>query len=70
MYDREESIYTYFEELLSGVNEYDILLSWSEIVDTHISRTGVSTQIENIWQRLVRNYENRTVKNKNKKSWC
>ena len=34
MYDREESIYMYFEELLSAVNEDDILLSWSEIVDT------------------------------------
>lgn len=33
IYDHEESIYMYFDELLSAVNEDSILLSWSEIVD-------------------------------------
>ena len=33
MYDREESIYRYFDELISAVDEDSILLSWSEIVD-------------------------------------
>ena len=34
MYDQEESIYIYFDELLTAVKGNNILLSWSEIVDT------------------------------------
>ena len=34
MYDQEESIYMYFEELLTVVNQDEILLSWTDIVDS------------------------------------
>ena len=34
MYDQEESIYMYFEELLTAVKQDEILLSWTEIVDS------------------------------------
>ena len=34
MNDRQEHIEMYFEKLLSAVNEDDILLSWSDIMDT------------------------------------
>ena len=34
MYDQEESIYMYFDDLISAVKGDSILLSWSEIVDT------------------------------------
>ena len=34
IYDDEEHIYMYFDELLSAIDEDSILLSWSEIVDT------------------------------------
>ena len=34
MYDSEEHIYMYFDEMMTAVDEDNILLSWSEIVDT------------------------------------
>ena len=34
MYDSEEHTYMYFDELMTVVDEDNILLCWSEIVDT------------------------------------
>ena len=34
MYDVEEHIYMYFDDMMAAVDEDNILLSWSEIVDT------------------------------------